>query len=140
MTLHSRKYSAFSLVELLIAMGVLVILVTMLFLGGKMMLDKNRQSSTKATLAALKGMLAEFDSKTRMSTAPTQWRVWTLAGPIIMDSTTVQNSISSSGTLTSLSQYTPFWQIPYFGTSTWQRPDALDAPGQVGGDAPGSEA
>lgn len=61
------KHRAFTLIEMLIVIGVVMILAGMLFFGGRAITASSKEKTTRTTLAALSGMLAEADAKTRFS-------------------------------------------------------------------------
>jgi prepilin-type N-terminal cleavage/methylation domain-containing protein len=49
----------FTMIEILVACAVIVILMGLLFLGGKAIINSNKKTSTKTTLANLQGMVTE---------------------------------------------------------------------------------
>lgn len=59
-----RKSSAFTTLELLIAIGVLVILLGIVVLGARSILGGSKVRDTKVRLEALAGMLTEFEAVT----------------------------------------------------------------------------
>lgn len=58
------KYRAFTTLELLIAIGVLVILLGIVVLGARSIIGGSRARDTKVRLEALAGMLTEFEANT----------------------------------------------------------------------------
>jgi len=144
-TPHRRRL-AFTLIELLIVMGIIVILVGLLFAALKYARNSAAQSRTRAQLDTLRGMLAELDAANHLSQGPSGGWVWyddpTLGtrahmvygvpyGTFPADSWT-----TSSGTFTA-----DFWKYPFslVGAGVVSPPpppswDALDSPGDVGSD------
>ncbi len=110
------------MIEILVAIGIIVVLAGLLFLALPAITGSAKFNSTKITLGSLQGMLTELDAKTKLSKPPAAWRWWgTGATSVTLD--------PSSGF--------DFWKIPARLT-TWRDPDALDAPGVVSADGAGN--
>jgi prepilin-type N-terminal cleavage/methylation domain-containing protein len=109
---------AFTTIELLVAMAIIAILASLLFLGGQKLMGSSKAHSTRVSLAMLQSMLGELDAKTRLSKAPPAWR-WMPA-----------NS-NSSATVLSNSDMVDFWRIPY-RTGTSDNPGPLEAMASLG--------
>src|SRR5262245_57676303 len=67
---------AFTMLEILIAIGIIAILASLLVMGIRSVIGGSKAESTKVTLNALQGMLAEFQAKTGTTKAPQAWRWW----------------------------------------------------------------
>jgi prepilin-type N-terminal cleavage/methylation domain-containing protein len=119
------KPKAFTTLELMIAMAVIAILASILFVAARALLGSTGANSTRVTLSALQGMLGELDAKTRLGRSPPMWRWSDESGGLI--------TLTPTGGL-------DFWRIPYRTVIAGARgpsgtPDALDAPGIVTQDA-----
>jgi prepilin-type N-terminal cleavage/methylation domain-containing protein len=114
---------AFTMIELLVAIGIIAILAGLLVLGIRSLLDTNKGEATKVTLQALQGMFGEFDAKTRLSKQPQLWRWWELSTA----RTLPDSSDPANATL-------DFWRDPFNPSSPPYRVglDAMDAPGLLG--------
>jgi prepilin-type N-terminal cleavage/methylation domain-containing protein len=120
----TMRRRAFTMIELLVAIGIIAILAGLLVLGIRSLLDSGKSESTKVTLQSLQSMLAEFDAKTRLAKQPTAWRWWeTNNSRTLPDSTDPNNSSLD------------FWRDPFHALSPSYRAapylDALDAPALV---------
>jgi prepilin-type N-terminal cleavage/methylation domain-containing protein len=107
---------AFTLIEILVAIGIIAILAGILIFGVRSMLDTNKAEATRVTLQALQGMFSEFDAKTRLAKQPQAWGWWGISAPVVVPGTF------------------DFWRSPFTdpGLPTYRRPlDAMDAPGSV---------
>jgi prepilin-type N-terminal cleavage/methylation domain-containing protein len=71
----------FTMIEVLVACAVIVILMGLLFLGGRAIVNANKKSSTKATLANLKGMITEREAAAGATKAKDQIDAIFLAAP-----------------------------------------------------------
>lgn len=110
----------FTLIEIMFALGLIALLATILFLGGRTIMSGAKERSTKVTLAALRGMLGEYDAKTRLGRSPRTWRWWDGSG-VSVPTITLPNNTAD------------FWRTPFRVLSdTYRNPDALDAPGYMG--------
>src|SRR3982751_3167377 len=71
----SRRLSrrGFTMIELMVAIGILIILVGILMFAMRSIGDSAKAAETRATLASLSGMLAEMDAKTKLSQPPIQY-------------------------------------------------------------------
>src|SRR5262245_25678582 len=67
---------AFTMLEILIAIGIIAILASLLVMGIRSVIGGSKAESTKVTLNALQGMLAEFQAKTGTTKSPQAWRWW----------------------------------------------------------------
>jgi prepilin-type N-terminal cleavage/methylation domain-containing protein len=126
--LHRR--SAFTLLELLIVIGIIALLASILILGMNSVLGTSKASSTKITLQNLQGMLGELDAKTSLSASPQAWMWWE-------NLPTSQPILASFVSTNSLDW--DFWKIPWrLGVATaapaLRNPDSLDAPTLVSAD------
>ena len=66
----------FTLIEVLVVLGIILVLVGMVFVGVSQMGRAGKKSATKITLENLRSMLAEYDAVTRgRRTTPAYW-VW----------------------------------------------------------------
>jgi prepilin-type N-terminal cleavage/methylation domain-containing protein len=65
----------FTLIELLTVIGIIVVLISFLFVAVKYARNSAARSRTKAQLATLQGMLGELDSANHLSQGPPVW-VW----------------------------------------------------------------
>ncbi|MDQ3439618.1 MAG: prepilin-type N-terminal cleavage/methylation domain-containing protein [Planctomycetota bacterium] len=65
----------FTLIEILIVIGIILVLVGIVFTGITYVGRASRVSSTKVTLGNLRGMIAELEAKTKLNTRqpPHQW-------------------------------------------------------------------
>lgn len=113
------RLSGFTLIEILFALGVIAVLASILFLAGSAVLGGSQEKSTKVTLTALKGMLAEYDAKTRLAQSPKFWIWYDSSGlPIVRTATGNED----------------FWKVPMRDTASSAIPPTpfpLDAPGSV---------
>lgn len=116
--LQSRTGSGFTLIEVLMALALIALLASILFIGGQSIMKGAREKSTKVTLAALKGMLSEYDAKTRLGRTPRTWRWFETSSSVSLPTTTTPNNSVD------------FWRVPYHGTAE-RTLDALDAPGTI---------
>lgn len=116
---------AFTLIELLIAIGIIVLLAGMVILGMRSVMGQSKTNATRITLQTLQSMLAEYEAKTRLSSTPPAWR-WYESGASSV--TIVPPGASPYGTPYDYD----FWKIPFRSAAvTYRNPDALDAPGLV---------
>lgn len=61
------KRRAFTLIEILVVLSIILILAGLLFIGGRRVFGASREKSTRVTLNNLAGMLAEIDAKTQVA-------------------------------------------------------------------------
>ena len=108
-----RKTRGFTMIELLVAIGIIALLAGILLYALKHITGQSKTQATKVALENLKSMLGEFETQTRLGRQPPFW-TWQYGGPVIQ----------SGGGL-------DFWLRP---RSTAGGPDKkldLDAPGDV---------
>jgi prepilin-type N-terminal cleavage/methylation domain-containing protein len=147
----------FTVIELLVVIGIILVLAALVFFGTRAVMDTTRGNSTKVTLAALQGMLGELDAKTRLKT-PAAWR-WFVASsssartvlydpegaylPAKFPGYDLAGGIKLDPRDPAMSKI-EFWSIPFGSLTTpssvprHHDPDPLDAPGLV--TATGGEA
>lgn len=113
----TSRNRAFTMLEVLSVIGIIVVLVGMLLLGASHMLGSSKEKSTKVMLAALQGMLAEYDTQTHLSRSPAKWR-WYDTSSALSQAADTANGID-------------FWKRPFKSSQTGRDIDALDAPGLV---------
>ena len=115
---------AFTLLEVLIAVAVIVILAGILFVGFRSIQESNRRKSTQVTLENLRGMLTEFDTATRLGRRP---NVWLWRGVPIADPT--DSSFDDMGL--------DFWKVQMRDSNAADADETpADVPGLVNQDAP----
>jgi prepilin-type N-terminal cleavage/methylation domain-containing protein len=108
----------FTLLEVLVVVGIIAILASLLVLGVSHIMGGSKKNATQVTLQALQGMLGEFDAKTRLSKQPQGWGWW---------------STNSSVGVTPGPGF-DFWRTPFTDPSlpSYRKPyDSMDAPGSV---------
>lgn len=113
----------FTLIEILFALALIAILASIVLLAGNAVVGGSREKSTQVTLAALKGMLAEYETKTRLNQSPKFWLWYGTGGTAVL-----KNTINPNGE--------DFWKIPGRDSASLLTPKAglpMDAPGQVAG-------
>lgn len=116
---------AFTLLELLIVIGVIAALAALLLLGMRSVQNNARTNETKIILQTLQGMLSELDAKTQLGKSPQAWTWWGLNSPSTLEPAPADP----------LSSTYDFWHLPASVNRTGVvTPDSLDAPGQVGAD------
>jgi type II secretory pathway pseudopilin PulG len=121
---HQARRHAFTTLELLIVIAIIVILTGILFLGGRSILAGTKTKATKVTLATLNAMLGELENKKQLDKPPSVW-VWVESGT---GKAPEYYPDSATGV--------DFWHIPFYDASNpLRRPDAMDAPGLVTEDA-----
>ncbi len=152
--LPRRSPTGFTLIELLTVIGIIVVLISMLFVAVKYARIAGAKARTKAQLATLQGMLGQLDSSNHLSQSPPTWLWYTQpAGSdptinpkyVVFDDRTIPTSYSVNAVTTVNAD---FWRYP-FGipgvpvTPPYTTPpyiDSLDSPGDVGNDTgPGSQ-
>ncbi|HVT88232.1 MAG TPA: type II secretion system protein [Tepidisphaeraceae bacterium] len=122
-----QRRKAFTLIEILIVIGVIAILAAMLLLGTSSLMSGSKARSTKATLASLQSMFADFDARTHLQKYPPFWR-WLETGQ------TVPKTVSPAPNL-QRNKNVDFWNVPELIGDSSGAFDTMDAPGMVIGDA-----
>jgi type II secretory pathway pseudopilin PulG len=105
----------FTMIELMVAIGILIILVGILMFAMRSIGDSAKAAETRATLASLSGMLAEMDAKTKLSQPPIQY--WQPG-----NSTPVDGQVALAA-----DSEVDFWHMPGKDT-TGTYPMSIDAP------------
>jgi type II secretory pathway pseudopilin PulG len=123
-TLHFRRPAAFTLVELIVAMSILIILIGMAVVSIKIMGKQGRTNDTKIALANLAGMMTEMETAAK-GTRPAvpQW-LWDKDGDGTPD--LVQPATTDAGY--DLDFWKAPWRDPLSPTGASQ---PLIAPGEV---------
>lgn len=128
----SARARGFTLIELMVAIGIIIVLASMLIVGAKSVLSGGNGHSTRVTLAQLNAMLGELDAKTRLNKPPTSW-LW-------LNDTNLPVFVKRARGI-------DFWFTPYSPVITVRgtpqpesptnlpNPDAMDAPASVAVDA-----
>lgn len=112
-----HRRSGFTLLEIMIAIGIIVILAGILIMGGNTVMKSSREKATKVSLASVQGMFAEFDAKTGLSKPPAMW-LWNQSG-----------TLKIVGAVDTPTINTDFWRRPGMtGSAIFE---TLDAPGVV---------
>jgi prepilin-type N-terminal cleavage/methylation domain-containing protein len=88
------RRNAFSVIELMIAIAVIVILAGVLILGLTKVKRTGQAQDTKVALENLRGMLGEFETATRLSRGPSEGWLWR-GGPILTASNFWTNPVPS---------------------------------------------
>src|SRR5690349_4902822 len=71
-----ERNQAFTTIELLVVIGILVILASLVFVGVHHVRRPAQENATRATLANLQGMLADLEAASGLRKQPAQW-LWT---------------------------------------------------------------
>lgn len=125
----SRKRKAFTIIELLIVVGVIAILAAIVLLGMRSITGRSKEQQTKLMLQNLRNMLAEFEVSTRFNKQPALWGWNNGSGRITVTSTNLVLGLPVN-----------LWRAPHIvgsgGTGEefpggGAGPDPLDAPGNV---------
>lgn len=111
------RRGGFTLIEVLAALMLILVLVGMVLLGAGRLVASSKERATKVTLAALRGMLAEYETRSRFARAPNVWlwRVTTSGTTIGLGANADQN----------------FWIVPHREAAGLRTPLPIDAPGAV---------
>ncbi|MGH7178023.1 MAG: type II secretion system protein, partial [Tepidisphaeraceae bacterium] len=124
---RARRRTAFTLIELLVVVGVTLILVGMLFIGGKYVFASVKSRATVTSLNSLKGMLDSYERVTKFNKSPPAWVWWNGS-----QSVNPPKYVDINGDLAP-DYAVNFWTLPPFlgnNTNNIAR-DSLDAPGSV---------
>lgn len=122
----NRKTRAFTLIEVMIVIGVLVILAAIVLVGMRSITGRSRERATRLTMQNLRNMLAELETTTRLGKGPPSWGWWR----------TGTGRVTVLATDTPLGVPVSFWRTPFCVSDEAPPdggvgPDALDAPGKV---------
>lgn len=103
----------FTMIELLVVIGVLIILAAIVLVGMRSVTGRSREQATRLTLQQLRNLLGEYDAATRLGKGPPNW--WWSNGNSLV------NVPATDG---------DFWRAPFVpGAAALFQP--LDAPGNV---------
>ena len=116
------SYRGFTLIELMVTIGIIIILVSILFVAIGHVERSAKTNNTNLALANLKGLLSELDSATQLSSDFPGWAfhdnagagTYIVSGQVLVPGTTVD-----------------FWRLPYVVAGTLPYGLPLVAPGDV---------
>jgi prepilin-type N-terminal cleavage/methylation domain-containing protein len=81
-----RKSRGFTMIELLVTIGIIALLAGILIYALKHITGQSKTQATKVALENLKSMLGEFETQGGFSREPPFW-TWQYAGPVIQKGT-----------------------------------------------------
>jgi len=70
---YELRPRGFTLIEIMVAIGIILLLVGMLSIGITFVGRSSKEKATKVTLASAKAMFAELDAKTKLRNQPQAW-------------------------------------------------------------------
>jgi type II secretory pathway pseudopilin PulG len=112
----------FTVVELLVAIGVVVVLAAIAIVAIGRTGNTARERLTQTQLGNLKGMLADYEAATKLSNSPPVWPWWNGTGAIV---NAPYNAQQNSYTVN-------FWKLPYrVDNQATNTPDPIANPGVV---------
>ena len=107
---HRRvRRGAFTMIEILIVIGVLAVLSTIVLLGMRHITGQSKEQQTRVSMQNLRNMLAEYNARTRMK-APREWYAWDQSQSIqfVKTDTSPFNSPDPN-----VNPACDFWRVPY---------------------------
>ena len=121
----------FTMIEILIVIGILAVLASIVLLGMRHITGKSKEQQTRVSMQNLRNMLAEYNARTRMK-APREWYAWDPSGSGSWITSPISNEPPNPNEL-------DFWRVPYrdpFQPPPNGKPAPIGSPGTVEGTAP----
>lgn len=125
------RRTAFTLIELLITIGIIVILAAMIIFATRAMTGGSKAHATAIALENCKSLLAEYDTVKRLSTDSTRSWIWIDAGGAIV----MRDPTTAAANTPPLN----FWLLPAPPVNSPPEYSPLVAPGYVKNDSHGAE-
>lgn len=121
---QAKRHQAFTTIELLVVIGIIVILASLVFVGVHHVGRPARENSTRATLANLQGMLADLEAASGLRKQPGFW-LWT-------NGTVIGRAAPGPSAVPAITL--DFWKSPAVNAGTF---DCLASPGTVSAEGVG---
>jgi prepilin-type N-terminal cleavage/methylation domain-containing protein len=121
---------AFTMIEILIVIGILAILAAIVLLGMRHITGRSKEQQTRLTLQNLRNMLAEYENATKLGKGPEKWGWYTGATG---RRTVMKGEMLYTDPATGAPVNADFWRVPDMSDieDATRAPAPMDAPGSV---------